>query len=469
MPLIDSHLLETLGYYFSNSLKNRLRAGIPSRFSLISRFDSKKLLILMVVVIITILIDSEIGIVADFIPEQLSSSTGLAAFIGIAIVFAVTQYFILSYIKQSNKETQARALNLDLTYSIISIAQFVLVGILAFIILQIIIAQQYSIMTLYASHVISYGLWIVTLGLLARAFFSWYRLSSKNIMVLILALSMIAYVVNGITGLTSYFDMLTQQKPVVTSTDIAYFPDFSIASLGSQIGLASQIASSIAYVLTWIGTAKLLYPHIKKLGKTKFWTIMGAAMAYYLVSFPLFVLGYFTPSENIDAMTNILIFSLGAIFSGVVFGAAFLSVARTLQKGSALRNHMILAAYGFLLFYMAGSATAAQAAYPPFGLASVSFTGLSCYLIYSGLYSSAVTVSQDIALRHSIRQSVTAQSKLLDSIGTAQMEQELQSRILTVTKKLSGKMEEETGVEASMTEEDIKEHIEMVRKEIHRS
>ena len=28
-------------------------------------------------------------------------------------------------------------------------------------------------------------------------------------------------------------------------------------------------------------------------------------------------------------------------------------------------------------------------------------------------------------------------------------------------------MEEETGVEASMTEEDIKEHIEMVRKEIY--
>ena len=73
-----------------------------------------------------------------------------------------------------------------------------------------------------------------------------------------------------------------------------------------------------------------------------------------------------------------------------------------------------------------------------------------------------------MALRTSIRRSVTEQSKLLDSIGTAQMDQELQSRVLTVTKKLSDKMEEETGVEASMTEEDIKEHIELVRKEIHR-
>ncbi|MGA8106008.1 MAG: hypothetical protein WB815_05075, partial [Nitrososphaeraceae archaeon] len=169
-----------------------------------------------------------------------------------------------------------------------------------------------------------------------------------------------------------------------------------------------------------------------------------------------------------DAMTIILIFSLGGIFTGVVFGAAFLSVARTLKKESVLRNHMIIAAYGFLLFYIAGSAYAAQAAYPPFGLVSVSLTGLSCYLIYTGLYSSAVTVSQDMTLRTSIRRSVTEQSKLLDSIGTAQMDQELQSRVLTVTKKLSDKMEEETGVEASMTEEDIKEHIEMVRKEIHR-
>ena len=129
---------------------------------------------------------------------------------------------------------------------------------------------------------------------------------------------------------------------------------------------------------------------------------------------------------------------------------------------------MIIAAWGFTLFYIAGSATASQAAYPPYGLASISFVGLSCYLIYSGLYSSAVTVSQDIALRNSIRKSVTEQSKLLHDMGTAQMQQELESRVITITKKLSDKMEEETGVEASMTVEDMKEQIEMVKKEVHK-
>ena len=177
---------------------------------MVSRFDSENLLILMGFVIITILVDSEIGVIADFIPEQLSSSVGLATFIGIAIIFAVTQHFILSYIKQSNKEAQPKA-NLDLAFWIVSIAQYILVVILAYVILQIIIAQQYSTVTLYASHVISCGFWVVILGLLARAFFSWYRLSSKNIMVLILALSMIAYVINGRAGLAYHFDMLTQQ------------------------------------------------------------------------------------------------------------------------------------------------------------------------------------------------------------------------------------------------------------------
>jgi hypothetical protein len=420
----------------------------------------------MLVVIITIMVDSEVGLVADFIPAQISSSVGIAVFIAVAIIFAITQSFILAYVKQSNKETEARALYLDVTHIIVSIAQYFLAGILAFVILQIVTAQQYNLTTLYVSHAISYGLWIVTLGLLARAFFSWYRRSNKNIMVLILTLSMTAYVVNGVTGLASNVDLLTQQRSVITSTDVAYFPEFSIASLGSQIGTATAIASSVAYVLTWIGSVKLLYPYIKKLGKIKFWTIMGAAMVYYLVSFPLFVLGYYTPSEDVDAMSNILIFSLGGIFTGIIFGAAFLSVARTLQKGTALRNHMIIAAYGLLVFYIAGSATAAQAAYPPYGLASVSIIGLSCYLIYAGLYSSAVIVSQDTGLRRSIRRSVTEQSKLLHSIGKAHMEQELQSRVLTVAKKLSDTMVKETGVEPSMTENEMKEYIEMVKNEI---
>lgn len=432
----------------------------------VSNFEGKRLLVIMSIVVVTLTVDSQIGYIADFIPEQLASSVGIALFIGIWTIFAITQYYILSYVKKINKESRARVRYFNLIHKIVTVAQFVLAGIIALVILQIFIAQEYNTAMLYSALSISYGLWIVTLGLLARAFFSWYRLSKKNVMVLILALSMVAYVINGVLGLYEYIDHLTQNNLIIRSGDVAFFPVFSIAKIADLIRITSHTASGVAYVLTWIGTVMLLRPYMKKLGSIKFWTIMSAAMVYYLIEFPLFVLGYYNPSEDVNAIANILIFSMSAVFTGIIFGAAFLSVARTLQTGSIVRNHMIIAAYGFVLFYVAGSALVSQAAYPPYGLTAVSFTGLSCYMIYTGLYFSAISVSQDIAVRKSIRKSVLEQSSLLDSIGSAQMERELQTRVLTVAKKASDIMTKETGVEAPMTEDDMKDYMQVVMKEL---
>jgi hypothetical protein len=448
--------------------------GLLSR----SKLDGKKLLLLMSIVVITFLVDSQIGYIADFIPDRLVTNEGLALFIAIAVVFAVASVLILEYVKAKSKESRARALYLHITHIGVTLAQYVLIAIIAFVITQILISAQYNTVSLAVGLSISYGLWIMTLGLLSRAFFLWIKssrssgnattASKRNVMVLILALSMVAYVVNGVTGLANHLAILQQQLEVVTSADVAFFPEFDPESLESQIGTVYQISGSVAYVLTWIGTVLLLRPYIHRIGKIKFYAIMGSAMVYYLISFPLFVLGYTTPAgeTDTDVMNYILIVGIGSIFSGIIFGVAFLSVARTLQKGSALRDFMIIAAYGLLLFYVAGSAQVSQTAYPPFGLASVAFTGLSCYLIYTGLYSSAISVSQDLTLRQSIRQSVKEQSKFLDSMGTAQMESELQTRVLRTAKKASDSMEEESGIESSMTEDDMKDYMEIVMNEL---
>ena len=149
-------------------------------------------------------------------------------------------------------------------------------------------------------------------------------------MVLILALSMIAYVINGVGGLIEYSQMLGQQKIIISSTDVAYFPEFSIESIVSQIGVINHIADTAIYsYLDW-DCQDVISIH-QKLGKTKFWIIMGVAMIYYLIEYPLFVLGYFTPSENVDAMTNILIFSMATSVQDHIW-AAFLSVPEHCEK-----------------------------------------------------------------------------------------------------------------------------------------
>jgi hypothetical protein len=431
----------------------------PSALS-VSKFDGRKLLVIMAILAVVLTVESQIGTIADFIPEQLDSSQGIAAFIGIWAIVTVTQYYILAFVKHNNKESKARTGSLNLIHSFVTIAQFLLTGIIALVILQILIAQEYNTSMLFITLSISYGLWIVTLGLLAKAFFSWYKLR-KNLMVLIFGLSMVAYVINGVFGLYSEVDGLAKRSSIIRTGDVAIFPESP-----SSINNVYQIASSVGYVLTWIATVMLLRPYIEKLGKLKFWSIMVVTMGYYLISFPLFSLGYYAPSENSDAMTNILIFSLSAIFTGILFGVAFLSVARTLKIGTPARNYMIIAAYGFLLFYIAGSAFVSQAAYPPYGLISVSITGLSCYLIYNGLYFSAISVSQDMTLRQSIRKSVMEQSKLLDSMGSAQMERELQKHVLTVAKKTSAAMVDKSGVEASLKEDEMKSYMEFVMNEL---
>ena len=433
----------------------------PSMLS-VSSFDGRKLLVVMIIIAFTLTVESQIGMVADFIPEQLGSSTGIAAFICIWVIFSITQIYILEFVKQNNKNSKARTRFLNSIHKIVTAAQFLLAGIIALVIFQIFSIQQYNTVLLYVVLSISYGLWIVTLGLLAKAFFSWYR-SKRNLMVLLFALSMVFYVINGAFGLYGQVEELAKRNLEIKLGDVAMFPESP-----SPVLAVYQTASSIAYVLTWIATVMLLRPYIKKLGKVKFWSIMGATMVYYLIQFPLFTLGYFTPSENSNAMTNILIFSLSAIFSGIIFGVAFLSVARILKIGTAARNYMIIAAYGFLLFYIAGSALVLQAAYPPYGLVSVAFTGVSCYLIYNGLYFSAISVSQDMTLRKSIRKSVVEQSKLLDSMGTAEMEREVQKQVITAAKKASASMEEVSGVEASMNEDDMKDYVELVINEIKR-
>ena len=167
----------------------------PSVFS-VSRFDGRKLLVIMTIVAVTLTVESQVSTVADFIPEQLASNTGIVAFIGIWAVCSVMQYYILAFIKHNNKKSSPRTKFVHSIHSIVIIVQFLLTGIIALVILQILIAHEYNTITLYIALSLSYGLWIVSLGLLAKALFSWYT-SRKNFMVLLFALSMVAYVING--------------------------------------------------------------------------------------------------------------------------------------------------------------------------------------------------------------------------------------------------------------------------------
>jgi hypothetical protein len=130
---------------------------------------------------------------------------------------------------------------------------------------------------------------------------------------------------------------------------------------------------------------------------------------------------------------------------------------------------MVIAAYGFVLFITAAGATVMQAGYPPYGLANVSFVGLASFMVLTGLYNSAISVAQDVKLRESIKASTLQQSsKLLDSIGTAEMTKQIHDNVIKITKEKSSILAAEDGVEPSLTDTEIRSYLDNVLEELVR-
>ncbi|MGC1134063.1 MAG: hypothetical protein WA941_14660 [Nitrososphaeraceae archaeon] len=102
---------------------------------------------------------------------------------------------------------------------------------------------------------------------------------------------------------------------------------------------------------------------------------------------------------------------------GILFCLAFILVACKLQNRE-IKDYLILTGICFLLLLISYEGQVLiTAPFPPLGLPSGSFFGLASYLIFIGLYSSAVSISQDSKLRASIRKSVASEVRFIGNIG----------------------------------------------------
>ena len=223
----------------------------------------------------------------------------------------------------------------------------------------------------------------------------------------------------------------------------------------------------------WGSTAMLLHPYSKKLGKVKFWTIIIIPIVSFLSIFVIvtpFVMSVSNDSSGMETTFKIIVdvlgYTLPAAVSSILFGLPFLMIARSLSYSSILKDYMIIAGSGFALFALATSGSVMLASYPPLGLASVSFVGLSSYLILIGIYYSTISMSEDVKLRQAIRKSAANESKLLVGIGSAQMEQKIEKKVIKMAKGHAASMTEQTGVQLSLTEHDMKHYLSTVLREI---
>lgn len=207
----------------------------------------------------------------------------------------------------------------------------------------------------------------------------------------------------------------------------------------------------ISLVLRWSATSYTMSIYNKekrRMNNAIFWTLVILPIA-------IFVLGQ---SPNLlgispDPWTRPL-FRGGNIAIGFLFGLSFLVMARRIPT---VKDYLTFASMGIMILTIAFGITNMQ---QTFGIAAHSLVLLSSYLFAIGFYYCAVSVSHDSVLRNEIRRSAQIASvELIESAGTAEMYEELEKRVLKVSKQHAARLVSETGVRPSFEEDEVKQYL----------
>ena len=281
--------------------------------------------------------------------------------------------------------------------------------------------------------------------------------------------------INAVTS-AILFDILLLEKQDVFSEQSGVEFDFECkdGDLMCFI-LPFQSYTLMAYfLLLWGGSVLPLRHNIRRVGKLKFWILVSVPLVTFYF---MFIYTYDTlytineesdVEENIPFMIHVFLIITAGTSCGILYGIGFRSVSRLVSDSSDIKDYMMIAAYGIVIYFVAGNATVAAAGYPPFGLVSVSFVGLSAFLVLQGIYNSAVSVAHDVDLRRSIKKSALKESKLLDSMGKAEIQHELEKKVMKITKDKAGVITQESEVQPSLSEDELKKYFDEVISEVRK-
>lgn len=436
--------------------------------------NNKIILIIMVAVIIVMMLDVSLARVYDLIVKQPTSPWRITTFAVITSICIVANYLILSYV--AHKSTNIRSvmrMQLGTVHLMARISQLAIIAVLVILLLQTVINLRYNTWLIIAMLWINYGLTITMLSLLAQRFFSWSR-SNRNTTVVLYALASASLSVNAGFSLVYVNDVLVNRPEESMAYSAGSMVSITPNSERAVLNSGFFVSSIVSFALLWIATAVLLHHYSHKLGTIRYWMIIGSPLVLFLGQFASFFIRLFDPLIASDPVSFTiwitLIFTLSKPIGGVLFGIAFYTIARNVKHNIVLRNYLIISAFGFVLLYVADHASVLLVApFPPFGVPSVSFVGLASYLILLGIYSSVISISEDVKLRHLLRKTAIDQSKLLDSMATAHIREEIHKKAISIMKDNSDKMAEVTGIEHTHSEDLVKQYIDEVMKEMQKN
>jgi hypothetical protein len=452
-------------------------------------------------------------LVSRVMMHELSSLWGEILFI-VNLVAAHTAALCLlfRFIKQLSKSFTAKYVaNVTSSYTqayfkkmylALILAEFTITGIFLAIIFQIAFSSSYHIGFLIPIMAISFTLATVIMSLLSYRLFQWYRITRNLALLLYSSVAFLLAVGIGAVTASNIAIIILQQEHIEEVTPVtqlqsslqpSFLPERSSSSSSSSSSTnlydlrSLQIVVTplrIGYVFLWFTSVLFLRHYSKRVGEVKFWIIIALPLLSFLIG--VYLLSAVDSSSSMDSqeeegqqqssprlLLNILLIVASVISGAILFGMIFLSIAKSMRKlksieTSALSNYLTVSAYGIIILPESLTSPFIDlTAYPPLSAIAWSLAAFACYLFSFGFYASAVSLSHNRDLRRAIRNSVLEQSsKLLDNIGVGELQQQLQDKVMNIVNAQAEKIEHQTGVRSSFSEEEAKEYLQQVLNEI---
>jgi hypothetical protein len=442
--------------------------SIDYRISSFTSYSNRKLVIIIIALIVLMVIDISLVRVNDIISKQLIPIDTRDILFGIiSIACLVAEYLLLELIKPPPGDKRGKIrLHVILLYKVTKAAQYVIGAIVVFVILQILFSSYYNTAVILAIILCSYTLSICILSIFISRILTFRR---NTIFTFLFVLALGSITINAAIAMVDVSLRLVDRPPETR----AFFGGSSDISKGkyNTIDESYFISYIISFVSAWVATAILLSNYIRKLGKIKYLFITISPMVFFIGQFVAFYPNEISSIINVDqfflASLTTLITTLSKPLGGLMLGIAFWSMSRMGKGHTALNKYLIISGFGFFLLFTSNQAILMSIApYPPFGIATITVMGLSAYLVVVGIYMSTISLSQDTQLRRSIRRVAITQSKLFDSMVTAEIEKEIERRVREVINIQSVEMEDETGVQPSLDEQEAHDYLKEVIREI---
>lgn len=444
--------------------------SIDYRISSFPLYSNRELVVIISSLIVLMVTDISIIRVYDTISKQLIPFETKEILFGIiSIACLAAEYLVLKLIKPPPGDEKSKIrLHIILIYKVTKAAQYVIGAIVVFVILQILFSSYYSTIVLLAVILCSYTLSIGILSVFISRILSFKR---NTIFTLLFVLALASITVNAAIAMVDVSLRSGDRLPETRAS----FGGSSDISKGKYdiIDDSYFISYIVSFVSAWIATAILLSNYFRKLGKIKYLLITISPVVFFIGQFVAFFTNEISSIFNVDqfflAFLTTLITILSKPLGGLMLGIAFWSMAKIGKSNTALNKYLIISGLGFFLLFTSNQALLLSIfPYPPFGIATITVIGVSAYLVVVGVYMSTVSLSQNAELRRSIRHVARIQSELFDSMVTAEIEKEIERRVMEVIKKQSVEMENETGVQPSINDQEIHNYLKQVIREVKR-